>query len=279
MQSKKMNNELLIPALGYGTWQAPNGNVAKDSVKKALELGYKHIDTAAIYGNEKSVGEGITESGVERSEIFLTSKVWNAERGYDKTLKAFEKTISDLKTDYLDLYLIHWPANAKQFHNWAEINLDTWRALEHLNKQGLVKTIGVSNFLENHLEPLLSQAEIIPAINQIEFHPGYWQQETVEYCQNKGIIVQAWSPLGVGQIINHELLLQLAAKYGKTTAQIALRWVLQHNVIPLPKSVTPSRIEQNMKVFDFEILTEDMNLIDSIPQCAFSGLNPNEIDF
>ncbi len=279
MQTIKMNNGLSIPTVGYGTYLAPDGDVAKNGVIKAIELGYRHIDGAACYKNEKSVGEGIRDCGINRDEIFLTSKVWNTERGYDKTLKAFEKTINDLGVDYLDLYLIHWPANEMHYKNWKELNLDTWRALEHLNQKGLAKSIGVSNFLVNHLEPLLDQAKIVPAINQIEFHPGYWQPETTKYCQEKGIIIEGWAPLGAGKLLENELLLSLAAKYGKTVSQIALRWSVQRNAVPLPKSVTPSRIAENLNIFDFEISSEDIQLIDQMPQCAWSGGNPNEANY
>ncbi len=280
MKSMKMNNGLMIPSVGFGTYQSADGEEAKNSVIKAIELGYTHIDGAAIYKNEVSVGAGIKESGIKREELFLTSKVWNSERGYNSTLRAFEKTIADLGVDYLDLYLIHWPANEKQFSdNWREINRDTWRAMEYLNEQGVVKSIGLSNFLVNHLEPLLGDINVAPAINQIEFHPGFWQQETTEYCQERGIIVEGWSPLGVGKLINNDVLVALAAKYGKTTAQIALRWSLQHNVIPLPKSVTPSRIAENLDIYDFELSVDDMVTIDEIPHLAWSGLDPNNVDF
>ncbi len=279
MKSIKLNDGNLIPQLGYGTFQAPNGDIAISSVQQAIEMGFKHIDAAAVYGNEISVGEGIKRSGVDRSELFITSKVWNSERGYDRTLRAFEETLSDLDLDYLDLYLIHWPANAMRFTNWKEINVDTWRALEYLKKEGRVKSIGVSNFLVNHLEPLLDEAEIQPVVNQIEFHPGHMQKEIVEFCQSRGIVIEGWSPLGVGKLIGNEVLVAIAKKHNKSTAQIALRWSIQHHVIPLPKSVTPSRMKENLNIFDFELSDEEMMMIDKIPDIAFSGLNPNSVSF
>lgn len=274
----KLANGNTIPCVGFGTWQTPDGEVAVNSVKTALEAGYCHIDTAAVYKNEVSVGEGIIASGVDRKDIFVTSKVWNKCRGYDTTLAAFEKTLADLKLDYLDLYLIHWPANAKQFDNWDEINLETWRAMTKLYNEGRIKNIGVSNFLPHHLESLM-QTEVAPMVNQIEFHPGFMQAETVEYCKKNGILVEAWSPLGCGRMLSNETLMAIAQKYGKSVAQLCIRWCLQNGTLPLPKSVTPSRIIENTRVFDFEISHEDMELINSMEYCGGSGNNPDTVDF
>lgn len=265
MKEKKLNNGIVMPQPGFGTFLTPDGETCVNAVRTAIEKGYRHVDTAAVYGNEKSVGEGIRESGISREELFLTSKLWNTERGYDSTLKAFEKSINDLGTDYLDLYLIHWPANRKQFGDKAdELNIDTWRAFERIYNEGCIKSIGVSNFMPHHLEPLIDVAEVKPMVNQIEFHPGFMQQDAVSYCQQRDIVVQAWSPLGRGSILFDELLIGLGEKYGHTVAQMAIRWVMQHDVVPLVKSVTPSRIEENLQVFDFQISDEDMQLIDSM---------------
>ena len=212
----KLSNGYEIPQVGFGTWQTPNGETAMQAVKTALQCGYRHIDTAAIYGNEKSVGEGIRKSGVCREDLFVTSKVWNTERGYEKTLAAFDKTLADLGLEYLDLYLIHWPANEKQFENWQEINKDTWRAMETLYLEGKIKFIGVSNFLVHHLEPLLAVAKIEPMINQIEFHPGQMQLNTVEFCKRNQILVEAWSPLGTGRMLSNSTLMAIAEKYQKS---------------------------------------------------------------
>lgn len=272
-------NDVQIPCIGFGTWQTPDGETAINSVKAALKAGYRHIDTAACYGNEASVGQAIKESGVPREEIFVTSKVWNTERGYEKTLAAFETTMAKLDLDYVDLYLIHWPAAANQFENWKEINAQTWRALEELYIKGKVKAIGVSNFLPHHLEALLEGVKVVPMVNQIEYHPGFMQAESVAFCKAHNILVEAWSPLGTGNVLNNETLIMMAQKYSKTVAQICIRWVLQHGLLPLPKSITESRIIENTEVFDFEIKEEDMAIIDAIPFCGGAGINPDAINF
>lgn len=272
-------NDVQIPCIGFGTWKTPNGETAINSVKAALKAGYRHIDTAACYGNEASVGQAIKESGVPREEIFVTSKVWNTERGYEKTLAAFETTMAKLDLDYVDLYLIHWPAAANQFENWKEINAQTWRALEELYIEGKVKAIGVSNFLPHHLEALLEGVKVVPMVNQIEYHPGFMQAESVAFCKAHNILVEAWSPLGTGNVLNNETLIMMAQKYSKTVAQICIRWVLQHGLLPLPKSITESRIIENTEVFDFEIKDEDMAIIDAIPFCGGAGINPDAINF
>ncbi len=267
-----------IPCIGYGTWQTPDGEVAAASVAAAIEAGYRHIDTAAVYGNEQSVGEGIARGGVPRDQLFITSKLWNTERGYEKTLAAFEKTCADLGTDYLDLYLIHWPASEHQFEDWEEVNLATWRAMCELHQAGKIRAIGVSNFLPHHLEALM-KTDVAPMVDQIEFHPGCMQAKTVEYCREHGILVEAWSPLGCGRVLQNADLGAIAAKYGKSVAQICIRWILQHEVLPLPKSVTPSRIRENADVFDFELSAEDMAAIDALGEFGGSGLHPDKVDF
>ncbi len=275
----KLNNGIEIPSIGFGTWQTPDGATAISAVKTAIKAGYRHIDTAAIYKNEKSIGEGIKESGVDRKELFVTSKLWNSERGYEKTLKAFEKTLNDLQLDYLDLYLIHWPAIEKQFKDWKNINAETWRAMEELYSQGKIKTIGVSNFLTKHLEPLLETAKVKPAINQIEYHPGFMQHDTVALCGENNITVEAWSPLGTGKMLNNETLIAIAKNYNVSVAQLCIRWVLQHDVLPLPKSVTPHRIKENIQIDDFEISSEDMQTINKMEYFGGSGLNPDKLAF
>lgn len=273
-----LSNDVEIPCVGFGTWQTPDGKVAYDSVKTAIDTGYRHIDTAAAYENEESVGKAVQDSNIKREDLFITSKLWNSERGYDKTIAAFNETLKLLKTNYLDLYLIHWPASETQFDNWDEINVDTWRAITDLYKDGKIKAIGTSNFMPHHLKSLM-ETEIKPMVNQIEYHPGYTQDEAVEYCKENGILVEAWSPIGSGRLLENESLKEIAVKYSKTVAQLCIRYALQNDVLPLPKSVTPERIESNTQVFDFKITDEDMTSINAMEDIGFSGNHPDTIDF
>lgn len=273
-----LSNGVKIPCIGFGTWKAPDGEVAASSVKAAIESGYRHIDTAAGYDNEGSVGKGIKESGISREEIFVTSKVKNSERGYKTTLAAFDKTMTDLGLDYLDLYLIHWPASFSRFEDWEQINLDTWRAMTELHKAGKIRSIGVSNFMPHHLKALM-ETEVAPMVNQIEFHPGQMQPETVDFCKKNNILVEAWSPLGSGRMLENPTLTEIAAKYGKSVAQLCVRWCLQNGTLPLPKSVTPSRIKENGEIFDFTLDDEDMRRINSMEYCGGSGHHPDKVNF
>ena len=269
-------NGVEIPCIGYGTWQTPDGEVTADCVRAALELGYRHIDTAFAYGNEKSVGEGIRRSGVARSEIFVTTKHWVTERGYQKTVSAAETSLKLLGLDYIDLYLIHWPCVKKLTPEWKEVNADTWRGFERLYKDGKLRAIGVSNFFPEHLDALIGMSEIKPMVNQLEFHPGHPQIDNVRYSQSCGLLAEAWSPLGSGAVLADPTLNAMAAKYGKTAAQLCVRFALQCDVLPLPKSTKPERIAANADVFDFTVSDEDMAVLLTLPQMGFSGFLPED---
>lgn len=252
---KELSNGVMIPAIGFGTYKLGDDEEVVKDVKYALKVGYRHIDTAAFYGNEEAIGRGIKESGVKREEIFLVTKLWNDCHGYEKVMKAFNDSIKRLGVDYLDLYLIHWP---------NELNADTWRALEDLYEEGKVKAIGVCNFKIGHLEDLKKTARIMPMINQIEIHPGRTQKDMVEYCKRNNIQLVAWGPIMRGRILTEPLMIELSKKYNKTIAQITLRWHIQNNIIPIPKSSNEGRIKENLDIFDFEISKEDMLKIDTL---------------
>lgn len=275
----KLNNGVEIPGLGFGTYQTP-ADVTYDVVTEALKAGYRHIDTAFLYGNESGVGQAIKDSGLKREEVFVTSKLWNTDRGYDETMAAFDKTMANLGLDYLDLYLIHWPANHKQFGAQADqINADTWRAFEDLYKAGKIKAIGVSNFMPNHLESLLANCEIKPMVNQIEVHPGWPQTEAIRYCQRHDILVEAWAPLGEAASLNNEVIKAIAEKHDHTPAQVCLRWGIQQGILPLPKSVHAERIQQNTQIFDFTLTDDEMDQIGSLRNLGGQCKVPDQVDF
>ncbi|GAA4838786.1 aldo/keto reductase YtbE [Paenibacillus vulneris] len=270
-----LNNGVNMPWLGLGVFKVAEGSELVQAVASAVKHGYRSIDTAAIYENEKSVGEGIREAirehSIRREDLFITSKVWNADLGYESTLAAYETSLRKLGLDYLDLYLIHWPVQGKY--------KEAWRALETLYKSGRVKAIGVSNFQVHHLKDLMKDAEIKPAVNQVEFHPRLTQQELRDFCKEQGIQLEAWSPLMQGQLLDHPDLQELAAKYGKSVAQVILRWDLQHGVITIPKSTKEQRIIENADLFDFELSADDMNRIDRLNQDLRVGPDPDNFDF
>ncbi|MBD8138185.1 aldo/keto reductase [Peribacillus frigoritolerans] len=266
-----LHNGVKMPQLGFGVFKVKNGNETVESVKKAVEVGYRAIDTAAIYENEEGVGQAIRECGVPREELFITSKVWNTEQGYDTTLKAFEDSLNRLGLEYLDLYLIHWPGKDKY--------LETWRALEKLYKDGKVKSIGVSNFHIHHLENLLANSEVKPVVNQIELHPLLTQVEIRDYCAKHEIKIESWSPLGRGNLLEEPTINHIAKKHGKSPAQVLIRWHLQHDLVVIPKSITPSRIKENAQVFDFSLSLNEMNQIDALNKNERFGSNPDELLF
>lgn len=268
-------NGVKMPWLGLGVFKVEEGPELVHAVKTAIKQGYRSIDTAAIYENEKAVGEGvregIKEAGISREDLFITSKVWNADQGYESTLAAYKESLNKMGLDYLDLYLVHWPVEGKY--------KDTWRALETLYKEGHVRAIGVSNFQIHHLQDVMEDAEIKPMINQVEYHPRLTQKELQSFCQQQGIQMQAWSPLMQGQLLGDVVLQEIANKYGKTTAQIILRWDLQNEVVTIPKSTKEHRIIENATVFDFELTKEDMERIDALNQDERVGPDPDNFDF
>ncbi|MCI0129944.1 MULTISPECIES: aldo/keto reductase [Enterococcaceae] len=268
-----------IPVVGFGTWQAESGEIAKQAVKSALEAGYRHIDTAMIYGNEESVGEAIKESGIPRERLFITTKLWNKDHSYDKAKLAIDESLERLGLDYLDLYLIHWPNPVDYRDHWQEANAGAWKAMEEALNSGKVKSIGVSNFMIHHLKALEEIASFQPVVNQIYLNPSDQQQEIVSYCKNKGILLEAYSPLGTGDIFKLDELEEIAKAHGKTVAQVVLRWSLQKGFVPLPKSVTPSRIKENIELFDFELSEFEMGLIDALQGKAGQARNPDEVTF
>jgi diketogulonate reductase-like aldo/keto reductase len=274
--TRTLANGVKIPCIGYGTWQTPGGDVARDSVKKALELGYRHVDTATVYGNEASVGEGIRLSGVKREDVFLTTKQWTNERGFENTVAAAERALKTLGVDYLDPYLVHWPAVEKLSPDWAAINAETWRGFEKLYKDGKVRAIGVSNFMPAQLAALKECAEVQPMVDQVEFHPGYIQRNVLDYCRENGIVVEAWSPLGSGRLLADPLVNEIGAAHGKSAAQTCVRYALQHGIVPLPKSVTPERIAANADVFDFALTDAEMAALDAMPETGYSGYHPDD---
>tara|TARA_R110002050_G_scaffold64647_8_gene140532 strand:- start:7739 stop:8581 length:843 start_codon:yes stop_codon:yes gene_type:complete len=269
--SFRLHNGVEMPYFGLGVYLSKDGKEVVNAVKWALDEGYRHIDTASIYKNEEGVGQGIKESGVDRKDIFVVSKVWNSDQGYESTIKAYESSLKRLNLDYLDLYLVHWPVNGKY--------KETWRAMEYLYKHKGVRAIGVSNFMQHHLEDLMTSSKIVPMVNQMEFHPYLVQQELIDFCNKNTIQYEAWSPLMQGHIFEMDIMKDLAAKYNKTIAQIVLRWDLQKGVITIPKSAKRDRIIANADIFDFELVAEDVKKLDQLDRGKRFGPDPNNFDF
>ena len=274
-----LHNRVKIPCLGLGTWQTPHGQTAIDAVIHAISVGYRHIDTAADYQNEQSVGIAVKQCGVPREEIFVTSKLQNAAHGYDNTMDAFEQTMKNLDMEYLDLYQIHWPNPPKFRDRWQEANAGTWKAFEALYNANRIRAIGISNFHPQHIDELLKTATVQPMVNQIRLCPGDTQDEVVDYCRRHDILLEAYSPLGTGEIFKVPEMQALSHKYNKTVAQICIRWSLQMDFLPLPKSVMPSRIEENADVFDFSLSPQDVESIANLNGCVGYSLDPDTISF
>ncbi|MGM0806245.1 MAG: aldo/keto reductase [Bacillota bacterium] len=266
-----LHNGVQMPWVGLGVYKAEDGDEVIQSIKWALDAGYRSIDTASLYDNETGVGQAIAESNVPREEIFITTKVWNTDQGYEKTLAAFDASLERLGLDYVDLYLIHWPVPGKY--------KETWKALEKIYNEGRVKAIGVSNFKQHHLEDLMREAEIKPMVNQVEYHPRLSQEKLLAFCKEQGIQLEAWRPLLKGEIFEEPTLVELADKYNKSVAQIILRWDLQNGVVTIPKSVTQHRIEENIELFDFELSNEDMTRISALNQDKRNGADPDDPEF
>lgn len=269
-----LSNGVEIPCVAFGTYKAAEDE-SETVIRRAIEAGYRYFDTASFYGTEPYLGRAVQESGIPREEFFIASKLWKDEMGRENARKAFEQTLKRLGTEYLDLYLIHWPLPAPGCADWKALDIETWRALEDLYAEGKVRAIGLSNFLPHHIENLLENCEIRPMVNQLEFHPGYCQEAAVRYCQDREILVQAWSPLGRQRLSKDALVLSLAEKYGVSAAQLCLRYALQKQVIPLPKSSSMERMKQNQDIFNFEISQEDMFRLDTMPQTGWSGQHPD----
>lgn len=269
--TKQLANGIEMPRLGLGVYKMTEPDVAIHAINSALDYGYRHIDTASLYANEKEVGEAVRASNVSRKDIFITTKVWNSDQGYDQTLRAFEKSLKLLEMDYVDLYLTHWPVK--------ETYIDTYRAIERLYDEKLIRATGVANHHEHHLEAIAVKANVKPMVNQIECHPRLTQYDLREYCAEQGIAITSWSPLARGRILEEPTLQRISGKYGRSTAQIIIRWHLQHDLIVIPKSENPSRIAENMDVYDFDLSFEDMKNIDALNLNERTGADPDNFSF
>ncbi|MCH3921897.1 aldo/keto reductase [Limosilactobacillus sp.] len=274
-----LNNGVQIPVIGFGTWQTPDGDVAKAAVKAAIQAGYRHIDTAVAYGNEQSVGAGIKESGIDRHQLFITSKLFNDAHSYDAAAQSIDRSLQNLQTDYLDLYLIHWPNPVAIRDHWQEGNAAAWRAMEDAVRAGKLRAIGVSNFRRQHLDALLKTATIKPAVNQIMLNPSDLQPAVTKTNAELGLLSEAYSPLGTGGLLGNATVKQVAAETGKSPAQVLIRWSLQHGFLPLPKSIHPQYIQANTDVFDFELTVAQMTALDALHGVSGLALDPDQAQF
>ncbi len=279
-----LNNGVEIPVIGFGTWQSPAGETSYNAVMAALECGYLHVDTATAYGNEESVGKAVNDymrkSRTKRESLFITTKLQNPDHGYERTKKAIDNSLSLLGLDYIDLYLIHWPNPIAFRDNWKEMDKESWRAMEEAYKEGKIRALGLSNFHPRHIDVILEDATVKPSVNQIKFCPGINQKEVADYSREKGMLLEAYSPMGTGAVLSNPDMIALSKKYNKSVAQLSIRYSLQSGYIPLPKSITPSRIMDNTLVFDFELSESDMTRIQSIvPEGLTDARNPDETPF
>ena len=274
MEHYILNNGVEIPAVAFGTYKAADGKSA-DVIRTAIEAGYRYFDTASFYGTETYLAEAVRESGISRDEIFIASKLWKTEMGYDNVKKAFERTLENLETDYLDLYLIHWPLPEPGYKEWKQLDKETWRAMEELYQEGKIRAIGLSNFLPHHIENILEDCTVRPAVDQIEYHPGYSQEAVVQYCKERDILVQAWSPIGRQRVLTEGLVQELAEKYGVSPARICLKFAVQRGIIPLPKSSSMERMKDNLDLYSFEMEQEDIWRLATMPQAGWSGEHPD----
>ena len=277
-----LRNGIDIPDIGFGTWNIPYGEDCEKAVFEAIKAGYRHIDTAGAYGNERSVGLGVKAAIREglikdRADVFITSKLWNTNRSYNKAFRGFDKSMRNLDLDYIDLYLIHWPANKVRYKNPSEVNAVTWQALEELYEEGRAKSIGVSNFLPHHIEELKKSAKVLPMVNQIELHVGYMQEDVVEYNNNNGIITEGYSPLGTGALLENEILWEMAKKYQTTASAICISFLRKRGIIPLPKTTSPDRMSENLRLIRID--EEDMEILNKLPFIGGHAHNPDEVDF
>jgi len=264
--TKKLNGGVEMPVLGLGVYQMPRGRVTQEAVKFALNVGYRHIDTASLYGNEEDVGLGVRSSGVPREKVFVTTKLWNSDHGYDSALSACDRSLDRLGLGYIDLYLIHWPV--------PKLRKETWNALVELQRRGTCRAIGVSNYTVKHLEELLEDSEVTPSVNQVEFNPFLYQKELLRFCNDKGIQLEAYSPLTRGHKLGHPTVVEIARRYTKSPAQIMIRWSLQHGLVVIPKSARPERIGENSEVFDFELSPAEMAKLDSLSEDLHMDWDP-----
>ncbi len=279
MKTYTLSNNVKIPVIGLGTWQTPDNDTGVKAILEALEIGYRHIDTAQGYGNEASVGKAVKMSGIPREDIFITSKLTNSMHGYDNTMSSFEQTLKDLGTDYVDMFLIHWPNPIKYRDTWQKTNAETWKAFEELYESGKIRAIGISNFRRHHIEELMKTAKIKPVVNQIRLCPGDTQDDLVKYCREQGMLLEAYSPLCTGKIFAVPEMQKIAAKYGKSIAQVCIRWSWQNGFLPLPKSVTAERIKENFDAFGFELEDTDMTKISGLTGCVGLAIDPDVMEF